>query len=70
LINVSFFAGKPNYFIDVPGTGHLASFNGVLGITLDKTESFAFLSSADGKKIRKMILATATVGSEITGKFR
>jgi len=68
-LNVTFVAGKLSYFSEVAGIGSTASFNGVLGIAFDKTEAYAFLTSADGKKVRKMELSTRNVGSDVTRKL-
>jgi hypothetical protein len=67
-MNVSLVLGQQQYFQDISGFGARSSFNGVLGITLDKTETYGFLSSADGKKIRKFSLATNQVGDGISRK--
>ena len=47
----------------------VGSYNGVLGITLDKTEQWGFLTSAEGKKIRTLNLQTTQVGGDITGIY-
>jgi hypothetical protein len=68
-LNVTFVAGKLSYFSEAAGIGSSASFNGVLGITFDKAEAYAFLTSADGKKVRKMELSTRKVGYDVTRKL-
>lgn len=67
-MNVSFVSGKAGFFADVAGYGSSGAYNGALGIALDRTERFAFISSADGKGIRKLNIRTTQVGGSITGK--
>jgi hypothetical protein len=68
-INVSFVSGTFQYFAETPGIGNNASYNGVFGIALDRTENYAFLSSAEGKRIRKLTLSSTAVGTDITRKY-
>jgi hypothetical protein len=67
-LNVSFASGKLGFFSEKAGVGSGGSYNGVLGITFDKTEKYAFLTSADGKKLRKLRLNDEYVGLDITRK--
>ena len=66
---MSFVCGRVQYFADLPGTGSAASFNGAFGIAFDRTESYAFISSSEGKKIRKLSLASRSVGTDISCKL-
>ena len=65
-MNVSFVSGRLSYYAESAGFHSGGVYNGVLGITFDKTESYGFLTSADGKKVRKLDLATTQVGNDIT----
>lgn len=65
-MNVSFVSGRLNYFAETAGFASSGVYNGVLGITFDKTESYGFLTSADGKKVRKLSLKTTQVGLDVT----
>jgi hypothetical protein len=65
-MNVSLASGRLSYFADVPGTGPSASYNGILGVAFDKSEKYAFLTSADGKQVRLLTVATNYVGYSIT----
>jgi hypothetical protein len=66
-MDVSLEAGKLGFFAESPGIGASASFNGALGIALDRTEQIAYVTSADGKKLRRINLLTHYVGSDFTG---
>jgi hypothetical protein len=68
-INVSFASGKLGFFSEKAGVGSSGAYNGVLGITFDKTENYAFLTSADGKKLRRLTLNSAYVGLDVTRKL-
>jgi hypothetical protein len=67
-MNVSFVSGRLGYFAETAGFHSGGVYNGVLGIALDKTEKYGFLTSADGKKVRKLDLKTTQVGLDITRK--
>jgi hypothetical protein len=67
-MNVKFVAGTFQIFADIPGMGNTAAFNGILGVVLDFTEKFAFISSSEGKKIRTISLSSSEVGQDITCK--
>ena len=67
-MNVSFVSGRLGYFAETAGISSSGVYNGVLGITFDKTETYGFLTSADGKKVRKLDLKTTEVGLDVTRK--
>ena len=67
-INVSFVSGRLGYFAETAGYHSGGVYNGVLGITMDKTETYGFLTSVDGKKVRKLDLKTTQVGLDVTCK--
>ena len=66
-MNLSFISGQFSFYQEQAGYGSNGVYNGVLGIAFDRTENFAFLTSADGKKIRKLNYRTTFVGSDISG---
>ena len=68
-MNVSFVSGRFLFFNEVAGYGADGAYNGVLGIVFDRTEKYAFLTSADGKKLRKLNVRTTQVGPDISSKF-
>jgi hypothetical protein len=68
-MNVSFVSGRLGFFAETAGFHSAGVYNGVLGITFDKTETFGFLTSADGKKLRKLDLQTTQVGLDVTRKI-
>jgi hypothetical protein len=68
-MNVSFVSGRVNYFQEEAGFGSQGSYNGVLGIAFDETEKWGFLTSADGKKVRKLNLRTTYLPPDITSKI-
>ena len=68
-INVSFVSGRSRYFQEEAGFGSQGSYNGVLGITFDETEKWGFLTSADGKEVRKLNLRTTYLPPDITSKI-
>jgi len=68
-MNVSFVSGKLGYFAETAGFHSSGVYNGVLGITFDKTETYGFLTSADGKKLRKLDLQTTQVGIDVTRTY-
>jgi hypothetical protein len=65
-MNVSFVSGRSRYFQEEAGFGSQGSYNGVLGITFDETEKWGFLTSADGKKVRKLNQRTTYLPPDIT----
>jgi hypothetical protein len=67
-MNVSFVSGRFGFYQESPGFGADGIYNGVLGVTFERTEKFAFLTSADGKKVRKLNYRTTQVGPDITCK--
>jgi hypothetical protein len=67
-MNVSFVSGVFSFFQDTAGFGSSGSYNGVIGITLDRTETFGFLTTVDGKALRKLNLRTTYVSSDVTSK--
>ena len=67
-MNVSFVSGMFSFFQDNAGFGTSGSYNGVIGITFDRTEKFGFLTTADGKVLRKLNLRTTYVSSDVTSK--
>jgi hypothetical protein len=68
-MNVSFVSGRLGFFAETAGFHSSGVYNGVLGITFDKTETYGFLTSADGKKVRKLDLQTTQVGLDVTSKI-
>ena len=68
-MNVSFVSGRLSYYTDAAGFHSSGMYNGVLGITLDKTETYGFLTSAYGKTVRKLDLQTTQVGLDVTRKI-
>ena len=68
-MNISFVSGRFGFFSEFAGFGADGSYNGVLGIAFDQTEKFAVLTSADGKKVRKLNIRTTQVGNDITRKY-
>jgi len=68
-MNVSFVSGRTGYYAEIAGYGSDGQYNGALGITFDRTEKYAFVTSASGKKIRKLNLRTSQVGDDITSNF-
>jgi len=66
-MDVTLEAGTIGFFAESPGIGASASFNGALGIALDRTEKLAYVTSADGKKLRRIDLSTHYVWSDVTG---
>jgi hypothetical protein len=68
-INVSFVSGKLGNFAERIGYASSASYNGITGIALDKTEQYAYIASGDSRTIRKLNLATTEVGSNIASKY-
>jgi hypothetical protein len=68
-LDVRFVSGSLQVFAETPGVGNHSAYNGVLGAAFDKTEDYLFLSTAEGKKIRKLNIATTAVGSDVTRKF-
>jgi hypothetical protein len=69
LINVTTFSGQVGLFEDVAGIHYKAHYNGAFGITFDKSEQYAFISSNDGKRIRKLSLFTSQAGLDLTGSY-
>jgi hypothetical protein len=69
-MNVSFVSGRVLFFNEVAGYGADGSYNGALGIVFDRTEKYAFVTSADGKKLRKLNIRTTQVGEDISSKFK
>ena len=68
-MNVSFVSGRVLFFNEVAGYGADGAYNGALGIVFDRTEKYAFVTSADGKKLRKLNIRTTQVGEDISSKF-
>ena len=68
-MNVSFVSGRFSFFQEIAGYGSGGSYNGVIGITFDQTEKFGFLTTSDGKILRKLNLRTTLVTADITGKL-
>ena len=68
-MNVSFVSGRFSYYAEAAGFHSSGIYNGVLGITFDKTETYGFLTSADGKTVRKLDLQTTQVGLDVTRKL-
>jgi hypothetical protein len=68
-MNVSFVSGRLGYFAETAGFHSSGVYNGVLGIAFDKTETYGFLTSADGSKVRKLDLQTTQVGLDVTRKY-
>ena len=67
-MNVSFVSGRFSFYQEQAGYGSNGVYNGVLGLSFDRTEKYVVLSSADGKKIRKLNFRTTYVGIDITRK--
>ena len=66
---MSFVSGRVLFFNEVAGYGADGSYNGALGIVFDRTEKYAFVTSADGKKLRKLNIRTTQVGEDISRTF-
>jgi len=66
-INVTTYSGQAGLFEDVAGIRFDAHYNGAFGIAFDKLEQYAFISSNDGKRIRKLSLFTSQAGLDVTG---
>ena len=69
-MNVSFVSGRFGFYQESPGFGADGIYNGVLGVIFERTEKFAFLTSADGKKVRKLNFRTTQVSADITRKIK
>jgi hypothetical protein len=67
-IRVSYVSGKFQYFSDLAGNKLTTAFNGVLGIALDRTENYALVTSAEGKKLRKLSLLTLESSLDVSSK--
>jgi hypothetical protein len=67
-MNLSFISGSKGTYQEQAGQGTGGIYNGVLGVTFDRTYTYGFITSADGKKLRKLNYQTAYVGSDITRK--
>ena len=65
-MNVTTWSGIFSTFQDVAGFGTSGGYNGVLGVTFDRTEQYNLLCDADGKQIRKLNYRTTYVSSDIT----
>ena len=68
-MNVSFMSGKYTFYNELPGFGDSGVYNGAFGVTFERTEQFVFVSSADGKNLRKLNYRTTFVGEEITSTY-
>ena len=68
-MNVSFVSGRVSLYNDVAGNGADGSYNGALGIVFDRTERFAFITSVNGRKLRKLNIRTTQVGADISSTF-
>ena len=68
-MNVSFVSGLFQNYQEQAGFGSSGVYNGAFGVTFDRTEQYLFVTSADGKKIRKLNYRTTYVGSDITRKY-
>ena len=68
-MNVSFVSGLFQNYQEQAGFGSSGVYNGAFGVTFDRTEQYLFVTSADGKKIRKLNYRTSYVGSDITRKY-
>jgi hypothetical protein len=66
-INVTTYSGQVGLFEDVAGIRFDAHYNGAFGIAFDKSEQYAFISSNNGKRIRKLSLFTSQAGLDVTG---
>jgi hypothetical protein len=61
------FSGKLGSTQESSGIGSDVQYDGILGITLDRTEQYAFMTTGAAKKIRKLNIQTREAGSDITG---
>ena len=68
-MNVSFMSGRYQFFSEAAGYASMGSYNGVLGLALDRLGSYAYLTSGDGKTIRKLSITSTEVGLNIAGKY-
>jgi hypothetical protein len=68
-MNITFVSGRTGYYQETAGFGSNGVYNGVLGITFERTENFAFLTTAIGKTIRKLNVRTTFVGEPLTRTF-
>ena len=68
-MNVSFVSGRTGFYQEIAGFGSEGIYNGALGIAFEKTEKYAFVGSADGKKIRKLNYRTTQVGLDICSTY-
>jgi hypothetical protein len=66
-MNVSFVSGDSTVFAERAGYGSDGKYNGALGVAFERSEKYAFVGSADGKKIRKLNYRTSFVNIDITG---
>jgi len=64
-MNVSFVSGRTGFYQETEGFGSQGIYNGALGLAFEKTEKYAFVASADGKKLRKLNYRTSQVGLDI-----
>ena len=67
-MNISFVSGRFSFYAETPGYGANGIYNGVLAVAFERTEKFAFLTTGDGKKARKLNYRTTQVGPDITRK--
>ena len=65
-MNVSFVSGQLKSFAEQAGFGSNGIYNGAFGLIFEKSEKYAFVGSADGKKIRKLNFRTTQVVLDIT----
>ncbi len=68
-MNFSFFSGYKTTYAETAGYADKGTYNGVLSVAFERTEKFAFLTTGDGKKIRKINYRTSLVGPDITRKL-
>ena len=64
---VSLVSGMIDLSLEHSGIGTSAAYHGVLGLAFDRTEKYAFISSGDGKSIRKLNFRDGEVGGVISG---
>jgi hypothetical protein len=65
-MNVSLLSGKVFGLIDATGYGQAASYSALNGISLEKTNSFAFITTSGSKVLRKLKISNGYAGPSIT----